>query len=161
MSTLFEKAIESQPEPVFAPERERASLRVLAELLRPSSDRTGAQNCPSMVGPDGTSIELPDTIVQLLRQIVSHLAKGHALTVVPLRQELTTQQAADLLNVSRPFLIGLLERREIPFVKIGKHRRIRYEDLMRYKRGRDAGRRQALDRLTALSQQYGLDDFED
>jgi excisionase family DNA binding protein len=97
----------------------------------------------------------------LLDQVVRELLQGHAVGVVPLHKELTTQEAADLLGVSRPFLIGLLERGEVPYVTTGKHRRIRFSDLMEYKRRRDATRRQALDRLTELSQEYGLDRYRD
>ncbi len=80
---------------------------------------------------------------------------------LPIDQELTTQEAADLRNVSRPFLIGLLQPKEIPFVMTGTHRRIRLSDVIEYKQRRDATRHEALDRLTELGQEYGLDRFGD
>ena len=74
-----------------------------------------------LLGPNDERIELPEPVFRVLRQIVPHLLREHALTIVPLHKELSTQEAADILNVSRPFLISLLERGEIPFVKTGKH----------------------------------------
>lgn len=78
------------------------------------------------------------------------------MSLVPLEQELTTQEAADLLNVSRPFLIKLLEQGEIPYIKVGSHRRIRFEDLIAYKQQRDLKRRQSLKELIHFSQDEGF-----
>src|SRR5436190_21220774 len=148
------QVLETEPdlncEPVCAEPADRGSLDKLEALLRGAAEDGRIQPRPKLVGANGEGIELPEPIFRLLRQIVPHLKQGHALSLVPVHQELSTQQAADLLNVSRPFLIGLLERGEIPFVKTGKHRRVRFADLMRYKRQRDANRRRALDRLTEL-----------
>lgn len=160
-TVMLEKDQELQQETVSAAEPERHALQVVDGLLRRSLKGTGKQSRPKLVGSDGQAIELPEPIFHLLRQIVPHLAKGRALTIVPLQHQLTTQQAADILNVSRPFLIGLLERGEIPYGKTGKHRRISFDDLLTYKRRRDASRREAVDRLTALSQEYGLDAHQD
>jgi excisionase family DNA binding protein len=140
-------------EPVRAEASDHELLDGIETLLR--------QRRPKLVGANGEQIELPEPIFRLLCQIVPHLKKGHALSLVPVHQELSTQQAADLLNVSRPFLIGLLERGELPYVKTGKHRRIRFGDLMAFKRRRDATRRQALGRLTEMSQEMGLDVYQD
>lgn len=111
---------------------------------------------PKLVGPRGEEIELPESLFRVLRQIVYYLAHGRAVSVVPLNKELTTQEAADILNVSRPFLVKLLEQGDIPFVKTGAHRRIRFSDLMAYKQRRDAERQRALARLTEMSQEMGL-----
>ncbi|MEV7966833.1 helix-turn-helix domain-containing protein [Sphaerisporangium sp. NPDC088356] len=99
---------------------------------------------------------LPREAVSLLAFILAQAAEGRGVTVIPSQAELTTQQAADMLNVSRPYLIKLLEAGEIPFRLIGKHRRITYEDLQEYKRRDDAGRRAAADRLAALGQELGI-----
>jgi excisionase family DNA binding protein len=158
---VLEREPAPDQEPVSASPSEQALLDKLEDVLREASEEATAQRRPILVGADGEEVELPEPIFHLLRQIVPHLRRGHAVSLVPVQQELTTQQAADLLNVSRPFLVGLLERGEIPYVKTGTHRRIRYGDLLRFKRLRDATRRQALDRLTELSQEMGLDAYQD
>ncbi len=104
----------------------------------------------------GAEIALPSCTVELLRGILAEMARGHAVTLLPVPTELTTQQAADLLNVSRPYLIGLLEGGKIPFRLVGQHRRVRLDDLMAYKRTDDAARRRIADELTAEAQALGL-----
>ena len=86
------------------------------------------------------------------------MAQGHAISLVPMHAELTTQQAADALNVSRPFLVKLLESGALPHRKVGTHRRIRFEDLMRYKHDIDRRRLDTLKRLTEESEALGLYD---
>lgn len=101
-------------------------------------------------------LEVPRAAVELLARVLAHMANGQGVSVVPADAELTTQQAADLLNVSRPFLIGLLEAGEIEFRLVGRHRRIRAESLLAYMRADDQRRRQVADELTALNQDMGL-----
>lgn len=96
-------------------------------------------------------LELPREAVELLATVLSHMAAGRAVSIVPDHAELTTQQAADMLNVSRPFLIGLLESGEIEYRKVGTHRRIKAQSLLEYQRQDDQGRREAADELTALN----------
>lgn len=102
------------------------------------------------------TIELPAGAVKLLVEILEDMASGRSVTIVPQNAELTTQQAADFLNVSRPFLIRLLEERKIPFRMVGTHRRVRLEDVLRYKEGIDADRRKVLDELAAEAQELGM-----
>ncbi|WP_043637461.1 helix-turn-helix domain-containing protein [Nonomuraea candida] len=106
-------------------------------------------------GDEGPLI-LPREAVSLLAFILAQAAEGRGVTVIPSDAELTTQQAADMLNVSRPYVIKLLETGEIPFRLIGKHRRITFEDLQEYKRRDDAKRRAAADELAALGQELGI-----
>ena len=102
-------------------------------------------------------VVLPAAAVRLLGALLTELAKGNAVTLMPHHAELTTQEAADLLNVSRPFLVSLLESGQLPFHKVGTHRRVRFSDLMIYKRRRDAESEAALRELAALSQDLKLD----
>ncbi len=107
------------------------------------------------VGAEDTLV-IPRPTVVMLAQVLSLLESGHGVQIIPKDAELTTQQAADVLNVSRPYLIGLLESRQIPFRKVGRHRRITFEALMEYKRQDDSKRRAAADDLADLSQELGL-----
>lgn len=102
------------------------------------------------------SIELPSSVMRLLVDILVELAEGNAVKVVPVHAELTTQEAADLLNVSRPHLVGLLESGRLPFRKTGKHRRVRFTDLMAYRTERAAASEAAMQALAAQAQDLGL-----
>lgn len=102
------------------------------------------------------TLTVPRGAVELLARILAHMAAGQGVSVVPSHAELTTQQAAELLNVSRPFLIGLLEAGDIEYRRVGKHRRIRAQSLMDYMAQDDRQRREAADELTRLGQQTGL-----
>lgn len=107
-------------------------------------------------GPENARITLPKGAARLLLTMLEEMAEGHAVTVLPLREELSTQEAAELLNVSRPFLVALLEKGDIPFRKVGKHRRVQLKDLLVYKEREDEARRQALDALASLAQDVNL-----
>jgi excisionase family DNA binding protein len=102
------------------------------------------------------TIELPAGAVKLLQAILEDMASGRAVTIVPQNAELTTQQAADFLNVSRPFLVGLLEQKKLPFRLVGTHRRVRFEDVLRFKENTDAERRKVLDQLAAEAQELKM-----
>lgn len=99
---------------------------------------------------------LPVAAVRLLQDLLREMAKGHAISLVPMHAELTTQQAADALNVSRPFLVQLLEAGALPFRRVGTHRRIRFDDLMRYRRTIDSKRAETLRKLAEDSEALGL-----
>jgi excisionase family DNA binding protein len=101
-------------------------------------------------------IELPAGAVALLMDILEAMAAGRGVTIIPENAELTTVEAAEVLNVSRPFLIKLLEEGSIPFRKVGKHRRIRMEDVMAYKTAIDHERESVLDQLVAEAQEQDM-----
>ena len=105
--------------------------------------------------PD-TSVNVPATVFKLFIDLLDELAKGNAVTVVPVHAEVTTQQAAELLNVSRPYLIRLLEANQIPYRKVGSHRRTRLVDVLEYQRLDEARRRDAQRELTRQAEQLGL-----
>lgn len=105
---------------------------------------------------DNQSLTVPRGAIELLARILAHMAAGQGVSIVPSNAELTTQQAADMLNVSRPFLIGLLDEDAIEYRKVGKHRRIKSESLLDYMRADDHIKRSAADELTRLDQDLGL-----
>lgn len=111
-----------------------------------------------IVEDDGSEqdVVIPAAAYSLLVDILSQMAQGNAVTLIAIHAELTTQEAADILNVSRPFLIKLIEVGEIPYRKVGRHRRIRFEDLMKYKQQIDSQRMQALDELAAQAQELNM-----
>lgn len=102
------------------------------------------------------AISIPDSAFRLLNSILTEMAKGNAVAVIPLNAELTTRQAAEILNVSRPFLIEQLEKGLIPFRKVGTHRHIMLQDLMTYKNAMNKNRLQAFEELSAIDQELGL-----
>jgi excisionase family DNA binding protein len=101
-------------------------------------------------------IELPPGAVALLMDILEAMAAGHGVTIIPESAELTTVQAAEVVNVSRPFLIKLLDDGAIPHRKVGKHRRIRMEDVMAYKAAIDRERESVLDQLAREAQEQEM-----
>jgi len=141
------------PNSVFAPESDTQAIHRLEFMLE--------QTHPKLVGMDGEEILLPDSIYQALRQVIHMMAAGQVISLVPYEHYLSSQEAADLLNVSRPYLYTLLEQGEIPYIKVGTHRRIQFEDLIQYKQQRDGQRRQALSELATFSQELGFYVVED
>jgi excisionase family DNA binding protein len=144
--------------PVSAPRDALPDLGAVAEQLARilGARKAKARTLPRLVGSTGEEIPLPEPMFHLLARIAEVLARGDAVTIVPVGQELTTQQAADLLNVSRQYLIRLLDANELPFTRTeGQHRRLRIEDVLAYKEKRDHEREEALDELAAMTQDMG------
>ena len=129
---MVQSAITIQPE-------DSADLRGVSRILRHGS--------PTLVGPQGERATLPVPLHNLLKDIVRSLEKGRSLVVMPEEQQLTTQRAAQLLGMSRPYLIQLLDAGELPFHLVGKHRRIALGDVLAYAMRRSESRRAALDKM--------------
>jgi excisionase family DNA binding protein len=109
-----------------------------------------------LVGPDGTEIEIPEELYGVLRDVVNTLSQGLAITIAPHNTMLTTQEAADLLNISRPTLVRLLTDGEIPYTMRGRHRRVLLRDVLEYQERTRSERRQALDEMAAAGEEAGL-----
>jgi excisionase family DNA binding protein len=107
-------------------------------------------------GAPEETVSIPAAAFRLLGDILTQMAQGNAVTLIPVHAELTTQQAADFLNVSRPFLVEQLEKKAIPYRKVGTHRRILFRDLMAYKEAMDRNRLLALNELAAQAQELGM-----
>ncbi len=138
--------------------RESEAAQAVMEAVR-SLGEVGAPvvvRIPSKGGEGEVEVTLPGETLQLLLRILGHMANGDAVTVLPVHAELTTQQAAELLNVSRPHVVKLLDSEEIPSRKIGTHRRVLLIDLMEYKKRDMARRKEILDELTREAQEMGL-----
>jgi excisionase family DNA binding protein len=107
-------------------------------------------------GGDSESVVVPASAVRLFLHLLSEMSMGNGVALISTQAELTTQQAADLLNVSRPYIVKLLDEGRIPSRTVGKFRRVRLDDLMNYKRKDDEARSEILDQLTAEAQEMGL-----
>jgi len=129
-------------------ERELAGMKTLLQLVT-------AQENIALSTTNEPPIPLPGSLVLVLRQILGFMSQGKGVAVTPILRELTTQSAADLLGVSRPFLIELLNKQEIPFHLVGTHRRIYLQDLLRYREHRDRQRKEILNRMAREAVQDG------
>lgn len=136
--------------------RDADDVRALKELERVLAQSTMER--AQLVGPEGEHLALPEPIRAALRQIIPYLLRGDAVSLVPVHRQLTTQQAADFLNMSRPYLVKLLREGTIPHTLVGTHRRVYLRDLLEYKRLRDAEHRKVLDEMAALAEELGIYD---
>jgi excisionase family DNA binding protein len=142
----------SERTPVFPSTGEERQVHRLSTALQ-----EGAKGA-KLVSSSGEELVIPDSVYEVLMQVVQEMDQGHGITLIPEHAELTTQRAADLLNVSRPHLVSLLERGEIAFHKVGRHRRVRLSDLLAYRNQRDSERRRLLKKMTEEAQEAGLYD---
>ncbi|WP_054815645.1 excisionase family DNA-binding protein [Nocardia arizonensis] len=153
MSRGLQAAKRSEPGEIDAEIAARAVRRIKDYLMRHPNEQT-----ISVGGETGgeEALIVPRQAVGLLAFILAQAAEGRGVSIVPSHAELTTQQAADILNVSRPHVIGLLEAGEIPYRLVGKHRRIRFEDLKEYRVRSEQAGRAAADELSDLGQELGI-----
>jgi excisionase family DNA binding protein len=147
---MLERGDRMQNEPVTLPDSQDEQIRELHRMLQ-----LGA---PALVNAKGERLELPEAVYGLLKDIVRNMRLGNAIVLVPEKQQLTTQRAADLLGFSRPHLIKLLESGALPHHRVGSHRRIYLKDVLSYAKRRDADRKASLNRLAREAYEAGLYD---
>ena len=135
---------DASSERIVLPPSDGAAMLRLSTFLKQQTEPA------VLVGPDGQTVPLPAEVHEVLVQVAAAMLAGTALTVAPLEQRLTTQQAADILGVSRPTLVKLLESHEIPYEQPGRHRRVRLADVLDY---RDRRRRDRREHLAAMTRQ--------
>lgn len=148
----MEPDIAASLSPIIPKPEDHAALARLEDAL----SRLGA--APLLTDPDGPPLELSPALYRALREAAEILLRGDAVVISPIHRELTTTEAADLLNISRQFLTRLLDRGALPYRRIGRHRRIKLSDLLEYKARRDAERRSVIQDLTAESAAAGAYD---
>lgn len=144
--------------------RERRTVSSVAdmeEMLDLSKFLEQVTEPAALLGPDGQTVPLPVEAFELLRDVVKIMGQGKAVTIAPVDQHLTTQEAADFLGMSRPTLVKLLEEGQLPFTRTpgGRHRRLLLRDVVAYQDRIRVDRRNALDELTAQAYESGL--YED
>lgn len=146
---MGDQALSERPPTKTEVKQASEAARALAAALTP-------RGLPISVRKDGdqVKIDLPASVGQLVLDVLTHVARGEMITFVPYGAVLTTKEAADLLNVSRPFLVQLLEKGEIDFHRVGSHRRIRAEDILAFRAKRDRERKSELKRLQQLGQEF-------
>jgi excisionase family DNA binding protein len=137
--------------PVAVPAEQQSEVAALLAALEQLDDATMRH----LLGAQGERISIPETVFIILERVVEVMARGDAVTVVPASREVTTQQAADMLHVSRQYLIRLLDDGRIPYRLTGKHRRLKAQDVLAYKESRDRDRRAGLRELTRLTEEFG------
>jgi excisionase family DNA binding protein len=148
-------ALASLKNPTLPTEEE---ARLAAESSRKLAAIIGHGDAARLRLIDGSDeITVPVSTIRLLADILDQMAQGNAVSLVPIGHTFTTQQAADLLNVSRPYLVKLLEDGKISFTKVGRHRRIKYADLLAYMEKIDESSHQAVDELSRQGQEFGMD----
>jgi excisionase family DNA binding protein len=136
---------------VAADEAEKRELATIERTLeRPGKAR--------LVGPGNEQMIIPDSLYSVLLEAVKQLSEGNGIAVLPYMQELTTQQAADILNVSRPHVVSLVDSKQIPHHAVGSHRRIYLKDLLEFKHRRDHHRRQAIQEMGNVAEELDIYD---
>lgn len=155
MSTLipenFETVAPSEADTVLA--RESSRLLATRKLNRQTSARIRFVDDGE---GEAETVSVPTSALRLFLHLLTEMSQGHSVALVPTHAELTTQQAADILNVSRPYVVKLLDEGKIPSRAVGKYRRVRFDDLMAYKRKDDDARAKILDQLTTEAQELGM-----
>jgi excisionase family DNA binding protein len=147
----------SQIEPTVPSKQEVAGAQEARRVI--DKHRAGRKTLRVQItaGQKGETLDLPPVVARLLMNILQETAAGRAVTLVPLEPEITTQQAAELLNVSRPYVVGLIDKGELSARMVGSHRRLLLQDVLAYKADNRAKRRQTLRELAEHDQELGLE----
>ena len=145
-------------DPTIAPETEAHVAHEASRILEAhgSGPKTGLRVQIVEAGREVTTLDVPPTAVQLIRSLLKEMGDGKALTLVADDAEITTNQAADLLHVSRPYVVGLIKKGELPARLVGKQRRLPLKDVLAFKKDNEAKRRKTLSELVAHDQKLGL-----
>jgi excisionase family DNA binding protein len=149
MSTTIDNRLDSS----LLTEKERQSLPRLLEICRRGDH-------PSLKAKDGTEIQLPEHVFHVLTKVLEDMRNGRAIVLMPEDETFTTQAAANYLGMSRQYFVTLLENGEIPFHRVGSHRRVTFKDLLAYEKVRDAKRRKSLDNLFTKLHKEGYYDTD-
>lgn len=139
--------------PMKLPAQQRQAKQTLKSL---KSSRSSKGSVYLTVSKDSSPISIPSDAVSYLEQILEHMAKGQQVEIVLGSQMMTTQQAADFMQVSRPYVVKLMETGELPFTKVGKHRRIDFSDLDTYQTAQKKRARKALQKLADQAQELDM-----
>jgi len=152
MSRAYKPTEQTTSSPLSIGEIELAaeSSRLLAAALGPG------ETARIRVLDGGQDITVPLSAMRMLVEILAHMAEGEAISLIPQHAELTTQQAADFMNVSRPYFVKLLDNGELPHHKVGCHRRVFFRDLVAYKERNMADRKNAMEELAAQAQELDM-----
>jgi excisionase family DNA binding protein len=139
------------PVPIPPVESEEEEIKALHKML-------SLPGHAQLQGPDGSVVTIPESVYEVLRNVVAQMQEGNTIALLPIMEELTTKAAADYLGMSRQYLVRLLEEKTIPFHKTGTHRRIYFKDVLEYRKKRDAQRQQAIRDLAKRELEEGTYD---
>lgn len=155
MNQLINLPVAYPPTPV---EMELAveSSRQLARVMGLCDDHSSSVQVSIQIGQANAELKIPLSALRMFSEILGQMSQGNAVTLIPSNADLTTQQAADLLGVSRPFLVAQLDAGALPCRKVGTHRRVTFKDLMLYKQTMDNKRLEALAELTKQAQELDM-----
>jgi excisionase family DNA binding protein len=151
MTTLLPENFET-----VAPSKSDAKLALESSRLLAARKLGRRTSVRIRIDDEKEAVTVPASAVRLFLHLLTEMSRGNAVTLIPTHAELTTQQAAELLNVSRPYVVKLLDEGKIPSRTVGKYRRVRFDDVMAYKRKDDQARAKILDQLTEEAQELGL-----
>jgi len=150
-TTSYLEQLVQTTKPVAAPPEEQTDVRALVQFIENGKGDTHLQ----LVSADGGTILIPDSIFWILERVARLMSSGDAVSVVPVPQQVTIQQAADILNVSEEYVHQLLHKKQLSSIQTDSGFEIRTEDILAYKKERDAKRMESLNELSRLSQEYG------